>query len=134
MFWLKRWIIQVLLNLKRKKQNYIEIWGDGSASREFLYVEDAAKGIVLAAEKYNKNDPINLGNGKEIKIKDLVELICKLMNFSGEIKWDKTRPNGQPRRCLDVSRAKKEFGFVAKTNFNEGLKETIKWYEKICLH
>lgn len=108
----------------------IVCWGDGSPTREFLYVEDAAEGILLAAEKYNKPDPVNLGAGFEISIKDLVELIADLTGFEGEIVWDTTKPNGQPRRCLDVSRAKKEFGFEAKTDFREGLKKTIEWYKK----
>ncbi len=108
----------------------IVCWGDGSATREFLYVEDAAEGILLAAEKYNKPDPVNLGAGFEISIKDLVELITGLTGFNGEITWDTTKPNGQPRRCLDVSRAKAEFGFEAKTDFREGLKKTIDWYLK----
>ena len=107
----------------------VEVWGTGSASREFLYVEDAAEGIVLATEKYNKPDPVNLGAGFEIKIKDLAELIADLTSFDGEIVWDTTKPDGQPRRCLDVNRAKKEFGFVAKTNFRDGLKKTIEWFK-----
>jgi GDP-L-fucose synthase len=106
----------------------IVVWGTGKATREFLYVEDAAKGIILAAEKYNKSDPVNLGAGFEISIKDLVKLIAKLTGFRGKIIWDKTKPDGQPRRCLDTSRAKKEFGFVAKTTFEEGLRETVEWY------
>jgi len=108
----------------------IVCWGDGSATREFLYVEDCAEGILLATEKYNKPEPVNLGAGFEISIKNLVELIAELTGFDGKIVWDKTKPNGQPRRCLDVSKAKEEFGFEAKTNFREGLKKTIKWYLK----
>jgi len=108
----------------------IEVWGDGSASREFLYVEDAAEAIILAAEKYNKSDPVNLGSAFEITIKDLVNIIVKETGFSGEIKWDATKPNGQPRRKLDVSRAKKEFGFESKTTFENGLRKTIKWYKE----
>jgi len=127
-------LIKKIYDAKKKHKKEIVVWGDGSASREFFYVEDAAEAIVLATEKYNKSEPINIGAGFEITIKDLVRKLVKFMNFKGKIVWDKTKPNGQPRRCLDVSRAKKEFGFVAKTNFNEGLKETIKWYEKICLH
>ena len=123
-------LIKKVVDAKNKKQNYIEVWGNGSASREFLYVEDAAKGIVSAVEKYNKPDPINLGSGTEIPIKDLVKTICRLINFQGKIKWDKTKPNGQPRRYLDTSKAKKEFDFVAKTDLKEGLRETIKWYKK----
>ena len=106
----------------------IEVWGTGKASREFLYVADAAEGIRLAAEKFNGPEPVNLGAGFEIKIKDLVELIAKLMDFSGEIVWDGTKPDGQPRRMLDVSRATDLFGFRARTNLEEGLKRTIQWY------
>jgi len=106
----------------------VEAWGTGEASREFLYVDDAAEGIVLAAEKYNSPEPVNLGAGFEIRIKDLVVLISKLMGFKGEIVWDPSKPDGQPRRMLDVSRAKKLFGFKAKTKFETGLKTTIDWY------
>jgi len=106
----------------------VEVWGTGNASREFLYVEDAAEGICLAAEKYDGPEPVNLGAGFEIKIKDLVELIAKLMDFGGEIVWDKTKPDGQPRRMLDVSRAERLFGFRAKTKFEDSLKKTIEWY------
>jgi GDP-L-fucose synthase len=108
----------------------IDVWGDGSASREFLYVEDAAEGIVLAAEKYNKTDPVNLGSSFEITIKDLVAIIVKETGFKGQVKWDTSKPNGQPRRKLDVSRAKQEFGFVSHTTFEEGLKKTIAWYKE----
>jgi GDP-L-fucose synthase len=108
----------------------IEVWGDGSASREFLYVEDAADGIILAAEKYNKSEPVNLGSSYEITIKDLVAIIEKETGFKGEIKWDTSKPNGQPRRKLDTTRAKQEFGFESKTTFEEGLRKTIKWYQQ----
>ena len=104
------------------------VWGSGKVSREFLYVEDAAEGILLAVEKYNKPDPINIGAGFEIKIKELAELIADLTGFNGNIVWDRTKPDGQPRRCLDISKAKKEFGFEAKTDFRDGLKKTIEWY------
>jgi len=106
----------------------ITVWGTGSATREFLYGEDAAEGILLAAERYNKPDPINLGAGFEISIKDLVELISRLTGFKGEILWDTSKPDGQPRRMLDTSRAEREFGFRAKTPFEEGLRKTIDWY------
>ncbi len=106
----------------------IEVWGTGRATREFLYVEDAARGILLASERYDKSEPVNLGAGFEIPIKDLAELIVKLSGFQGTIKWDSTKPDGQPRRGLDTSRAFKEFGFKAATNFEEGLKKTIEWY------
>jgi len=106
----------------------VVIWGTGKPTREFLYVEDAAEGILLAAEHYNKPDPVNLGVGFEISVRDLVDLIAKLTGFRGEILWDKTKPDGQPRRMLDVSKAEKEFGFKAKTNLEEGLKKTIDWF------
>jgi len=106
----------------------VTVWGSGKPTREFLYVEDAAEGILLAAEKYNKPDPVNLGAGFEISIKDLVDLIVKLTGFRGMITWDSTKPDGQPRRMLDVTKAEKEFGFKAKTKFEEGLKKTIEWY------
>jgi len=106
----------------------VEVWGTGKATREFLYAEDAAEGIVSAAEKYNGSDPVNLGSGKEISIKDLVTLIAKLMKFKGKIVWDRSKPDGQPRRLLSVARARKSFGFKAATTFNEGLKRTIEWY------
>jgi GDP-L-fucose synthase len=106
----------------------IVCWGDGTPTREFLYVEDCAQAIVLAAEKYEQSDPVNIGTGKEISIKSLAELIAELTGFRGNIVWDKSKPNGQPRRCLDVSRAKDLFGFVAKTSFRSGLEKTIEWY------
>ena len=111
----------------------VEVWGTGKASREFLYVEDAAEGIILATEKYDKPEPVNLGAGFEIKIKDLVELIVELTGFEGEIRWGTTKPDGQPRRCLDVTKAEREFGFRAKTDFREGLRKTIEWYEEQML-
>jgi len=108
--------------------DYIECWGTGDASREFVYVEDAAEGILLATERYNSPEAVNIGSGFEITIKDLVERIAKFTGFGGEIRWDSSKPDGQPRRCLDVSRARSEFGFEAKTGFDEGLKATIEWY------
>jgi GDP-L-fucose synthase len=108
----------------------IDVWGTGKASREFLYVEDAARGIGMATEKYDGPDPVNLGAGFEITIRDLVERIASLMGFVGEIRWDATKPDGQPRRCLDTSRAERLFGFRATTSFEEGLKRTIEWYRK----
>jgi len=107
----------------------ITVWGTGRATREFLFVEDAAEGIVLAAERYEKADPVNLGAGFEISIKDLVHLIAKLTGFEGEIIWDATKPDGQPRRCLDTSKAEREFGFKARTGFEEGLRKTVDWYK-----
>lgn len=106
----------------------IVVWGTGKASREFQYVEDCAEGILLAAEKYNKSEPVNLGSGTEITIKELVELIAQLTGFTGEIVWDASKPDGQPRRCLDTSRALEEFGYKARTPLREGLKKTIDWY------
>ncbi len=113
-----------------KSEKEIIVWGTGKATREFLFVEDAAGGIALAAEKYNKSDPVNIGAGFEISIKDLVQLIAKLSGFKGEIKWDTSKPDGQPRRCLNTIRAEREFGFKAKTNFEDGLKKTIDWYRE----
>ncbi len=108
----------------------IIVWGTGKPTREFLYVEDAAEGIVSATEKYNKSDPINIGAGFEISIKDLVKLIVSLTGFKGRIIWDKAKPDGQPRRCLDTKKAEREFGFKAKTGIEDGLKITIEWYRK----
>ncbi len=108
----------------------IVLWGTGSATREFLYVEDAAEAIILAAEKYNKTDPVNIGSGNEISIRELAELIADLVGFEGKIRWDTSKPDGQPRRRLDATRAKEEFGFVARTNLKIGLKKTIDWYKK----
>lgn len=123
-------IIKKVFDAKRDKKNDIELWGTGKATRGFLYVKDAVEGILLAAEHYDKSDPVNLGSDLEISIKDLAELICKLMDFKGKIIWDKKKPDGQPRRSLDIYRAKKEFNFEAKTNFEDGLKQTIDWYQK----
>ncbi len=123
-------LIKKIYEAKRKNQKRVVVWGDGTPTREFIYVEDAARGIVLATEKYTKPDPVNLGSGKEISIKDLVRLIADLIGYKGTIRWDTSKPNGQPRRLLDTSRAQKEFGFVATTNFMDGLKKTISWYEK----
>ena len=121
-------LIRKFVEAREKGSKKVEVWGTGNASREFLYVADAAVGICLAAERYNEPEPVNLGAGFEIKIKDLVELISRLMEFKGEIVWDKTKPDGQPRRMLDVSRAEKLFGFKAKTKFEDGLRKTIDWY------
>ena len=113
-----------------ERRESIEVWGTGSASREFLFVEDCAEGILLAAEHYNKSEPVNLGSGMEIEIRELVPLIADLMGFQGDIVWDPTKPDGQPRRCLDTSRAAREFGFEAKVSFKEGLKRTVDWYNE----
>lgn len=123
-------LIKKCVDAKKEGKDYITVWGTGKASREFLYVEDAALGILLATEFYNESEPINLGTGFEITIKDLVKLIVELTGFQGEIKWDTSKPDGQPRRMLDTGTAKEKFNFQAKTNFREGLKKTIEWYEK----
>lgn len=123
-------LIKKCFDAKRKADKEIVVWGDGSATREFLYVEDAAEGIVLAAEKYNNSDPVNIGAGFEISIKDLTNLIVKLTGYQGNVVWDSTKPNGQPRRMLDTSRAERGFDFRSRTQFEEGLKKTISWYEE----
>ena len=126
-------LIRKFVEATEKGQKEVEVWGTGQASREFLYVEDAAEAIILATEQYNKAEPVNLGTGKEIKIKDLVTLIARLTDFDGQIIWNTSKPDGQPRRCLDTSRAKLEFGFEAKTSFVEGLQKTIEWYRQNLL-
>lgn len=123
-------LIRRVAEAKKAKLPFIEVWGTGTATREFLYIDDAAKGIVMATQKYNKPDPVNLGSGMEISIRDLVNLICRIMRYKGEIRWDASKPDGQPRRCMDVTRAEKEFGFRAKVNFETGVKKTIEWYKK----
>ena len=123
-------LIRKCLEAKERGEDQVVLWGDGSPTREFLYVEDAAEGLVLAAERYNGPEPFNLGSGQEIQIKDLAELIVRLTGFQGKIVWDTSKPNGQPRRALDTSRAEKFFGFRAQTNFEQGLRRTIEWYEK----
>ncbi len=122
-------LIKKFADAAKNNKEYVEVWGTGKASREFLYAKDAADAILLAAEKYNRPEPVNIGAGFEIKIRDLVELIAKHTGFKGDIRWDTTKPDGQPRRCLDISKAKKEFDFEAKTDIDDGLKKTIRWYE-----
>jgi len=122
-------LIKKFVEAKEKDKKEVVVWGTGKPTREFLYVEDAARGIVLATRRYNKSDPVNLGAGFEISIKHLAELIKKLTGFKGKIIWDKSKPDGQPRRKLDTSRAKREFGFTAKTSFENGLKATLDWYK-----
>jgi len=122
-------LIRKFMEAVRDDRREVEVWGTGEVSREFLYVEDAAEGILLATERYSKPEPVNIGVGFEIKIKDLVKLIAELTGFRGEIRWDMSKPDGQPRRRLDVSKAKREFGFEAKVDFGEGLKRTLAWYE-----
>jgi len=121
-------LIKKCVEAKERGDNEIEAWGDGSPTREFLYAEDGAEAIVLAAERYNGVDPVNLGSAFEITIKDLLEAIARLTNYSGEIRWDRTKPNGQPRRKLDTSRAKELFGFESSTPFEGGLLRTVEWY------
>ncbi|HEY3419608.1 MAG TPA: GDP-L-fucose synthase [Methanomassiliicoccales archaeon] len=123
-------IIKKVVDAQDKGKKSIELWGTGKATREFLFVKDCAEGILLAAENYNSSEPVNLGAGREISIKDLGELVCRLCEFDGRIIWDHTKPDGQPRRCLDTKRAEKAFGFKAKTDFETGLKETIDWYRE----
>lgn len=121
-------LIRKVWDAKQRGDGVIDVWGDGSASREFLYVDDAARGIVDAAECYNGPDPVNLGVGEEITIAELVRLISELIGFKGAIRWDTSKPNGQPRRCLDVSRAQQAFAFRATTDFRTGLRATIDWW------
>ena len=121
-------LIKKFVDAKESGADHVTAWGDGSPTREFLYVDDAAEGILLAAERYDKPEPVNLGSGMEISIKDLTATIARLVGFTGEIRWDTTQPNGQPRRRLDVSRAEKEFGFRAQMGFDEGLRRMVEWY------
>jgi GDP-L-fucose synthase len=123
-------LIRKCLEAKERGDQQVVLWGDGSPTREFLYVEDAARGILLAAERFNSNEPVNLGSGMEISIKELANLIRRLTGFEGEFVWDTDKPNGQPRRALDVSRAEKFFGFRAQVPFEEGLHRTIEWYKQ----
>jgi GDP-L-fucose synthase len=122
-------LIRKCIDAQKETVPEITVWGTGKPTREFLYVEDAAEAIILATEKYDKPDPVNIGAGFEISIKNLVNLIVKLTGFNGKIIWNKTKPCGQPRRYLDTTRAEKEFGFKTKTSFEEGLKKTIEWYK-----
>lgn len=123
-------LIKKFVEAVGQKKSTVVVWGTGKATREFLYVDDAARGIVLAAEKYNKPEPVNLGSQHEISIRRLAEMIAKLTDFKEKIIWDKTKPDGQPRRKLDTSRAKKEFGFTSNTSFEDGLTKTLDWYKQ----
>lgn len=123
-------LIHKCIKAQERGEKEIVVWGDGSPTREFLYVEDAAEGILLATEKYAGPEPVNLGSGYEISIKDLAETIARLTGFSGRLVWDTSKPNGQPRRGLDVTRAERLFGFRAATSFEDGLRRTIEWYRK----
>ena len=121
-------LIRKCVEAKEQGADEIVAWGDGSPTREFLYVEDAAEGIALATQSYNRSDPVNIGSSFEISIKELTELIARLTGFEGQVRWDTSKPNGQPRRKLDTTRAKEYFGFSARTNFEDGLRKTIDWY------
>ena len=123
-------LIKKVFFAKNTDKKKITLWGDGTASRDFLYVDDAAEGIILAAEKYNSQEPINLGTSEEITIKELIEKIQKIMNTDLEIEWELEKPNGQPRRCVSFEKAKNEIGFSPKINLEEGLRKTINWYEQ----
>lgn len=122
-------LIRKCVEARREHSPFVEVWGSGNVSREFLYVEDCAEGILRAAQDYNESAPVNLGTGREVLIRDLVEMIARLTGFKGEIRWQKDKPDGQPRRQLDVTRAIEKFGFRAQTSFEEGLRRTIDWYE-----
>ena len=123
-------LIRKVVEARDAGRDHIDVWGTGTVSREFLFVRDAAKAIALAAAHYNRPEPVNIGSGQEITIRELAELICDLAAFAGEIRWDASKPDGQPRRCLDTSRAEREFGFKASTPFRDGLIETLAWYER----
>ncbi len=123
-------LIRKCLEAQERSDDQITLWGDGTPTREFLYVEDAAEGILLAAERYNQSEPVNLGSAQEISIKNLAELIARLTGFEGKFVWDPNKPNGQPRRALDVHRAEEYFGFRAQMLFEEGLRRTIEWYRQ----
>ena len=127
-------LIRKYLEAKEQGASEIVAWGDGSPTREFIYVEDAAEGIALATERYNSSEPVNIGSSFEISIKDLTETIPRLTGFNGTIRWDTSKPNGQPRRKLDTTRAREAFGFEAKTDFEDGLKRTIDWYANERAH
>jgi GDP-L-fucose synthase len=124
-------LIKKCVDARESGAGHIEVWGTGAASREFLYVDDAAEGIVLAADRYDDPEPVNLGTGREISIRDLVALIVELTGFQGEIRWDTSKPDGQPRRALDTSRARERFGFSAQTPLEEGLRCTVRWRESV---
>ena len=121
-------LILKIYNAKKNNGDKVVLWGDGSPTRDFMYVEDGAKGIILAAEKYDDELPLNLGSSKEISIMELTKLICELLDYNGNIVWDKTKPNGQPRRCLSYQRAKEEIGFEPTTKLKDGLRNTIEWF------
>ena len=121
-------LIKKCVDAREAGENSVTVWGTGNATREFLYVDDAAEAFVLAVERYDGAEPVNIGSGREISIKELAELIARLVGFEGTLEWDRTKPDGQPRRKLDTTRAKESFGFEATTDFEEGLRKTIDWY------
>ena len=123
-------LIRKFVTARDEKAATVSLWGDGSPTREFLYVDDAARGLVLGAEKYDSSDPVNLGSSEEISIKDLATLIGSKVGFAGKVVWDSSKPNGQERRKLDVSRAKERFDFTSRVSFSEGLDRTIAWWEQ----
>lgn len=127
-------LIMRMVEAKKKRLPAFSVWGTGTATREFLYVADAAEAIVLALEKYDGDDPVNLGTGEETSIKDLILMLKEIVGFKGEIRWDSTKPDGQPRRAMDISRAKNYFGFTAKTKLRDGLTKTVDWYLKNQIH
>lgn len=123
-------LIRKVYEAQQAGATQLEVWGDGTPTREFLYSEDAARGIIMAMEDYNESDPINLGTNSEVSIRDLVTLICRLMGFKGDVVWLTDKPNGQPRRCLDTAKAKEKFGFTANITLEQGLQNTIDWYRQ----
>ncbi len=123
-------LIRKCVEATKAGADHIVVWGDGSATREFLYVDDAAEGILLATERYDSSEPVNLGSGVEISVKDLAGMIVRLTGFKGEVRWDRSKPNGQPRRCLDTERAAQRFGFRAAVEFEDGLRRTVEWYRQ----
>ena len=125
-------MIRKFVEAKSRVDSSVTLWGDGSPTREFMYVEDAAEAILLAAEHYESSEPVNVGTGREITIKELVEKIRRYIGFDGMIEWDRTMPNGQPRRCLDTTRAREAFRFEAQVGLDEGLRRTIEWYASTC--
>ncbi len=126
-------LIRKCVDAKLTGAHEIVVWGDGTPTREFLYVDDAAEGVLLAAERYNSSDPVNLGSGREISIKDLAERVTEAVDYRGTIRWDPSQPNGQPRRMLDITRAEKAFGFRASTPFDVGLRRTVEWYASLAV-
>ena len=123
-------LIRKAVEARERGQGHLDVWGTGAASREFLFVRDAAEGVVAAAAGYDDPEPVNLGTGREITIRELAELVCELCGFQGELRWDGSQPDGQPRRCLDVSRARERFGWTARTSLRDGLRQTIAWYQQ----